>query len=395
MILQLTHGTTMSSQLDEGRTRYAMMTLHDLARQIVVASDPHALVELHQRTAFYPNGTGPVCLADLVDYLRRQAMGRGNEHADEAYDLTIDKFSRLDRKGDQDTASGSAGQQPRRLGMDCRRYFAAFVKYLDEQQATTGWMAALEREMFEGKVLQQLVCRHFHLSLRERHRSAFMTRYVWHLPGGALTLFMPRSISGRARRQWLEQNVKDVDPAQPNEQVRIQAIIDEKIGQPRLFSLSEEGGMDRRHLLAHRALSRGEDPLAISVEGLADTVAREKAANIHQQRPAIRALGEQKLREMIRQIFDGLMDDGYRLVDVAQQYGVSKATLSRFAGIRWDGGQNADLYPVPDLWRNTAGVVGSDPDFVEAAKRAGVWQRIKAVADAHMFVRDQEGKQTP
>jgi hypothetical protein len=80
---------------------------------------------------------------------------------------------------------------------------------------------------------------------------------------------------------------------------------------------------------------------------------------------------------MTRQILDALAEDQYCLAAVAQQYGLSKATLSRFAGIRWDPRGLPKVPRVPDLWRNIAKVVGSNPDFIEAAKRAGVWQSIE------------------
>jgi hypothetical protein len=90
-------------------------------------------------------------------------------------------------------------------------------------------------------------------------------------------------------------------------------------------------------------------------------------------------LGPEKLQAMIRRIFDGLADEQYCLVQVAEQYGLSKATLSRFAGIRWGSGSDPLASPVPDLWRNTAKVIGNDPDLVEAARHAGVWQQIELV----------------
>ena len=89
---------------------------------------------------------------------------------------------------------------------------------------------------------------------------------------------------------------------------------------------------------------------------------------------------------MIMEIFDAVTDQEYHLSATASKFGLSKATLSRFAGIRWGGNGQTIRSTVPDLWRNTAKVLGSDPDFVEATKRAGVWKRVEAVCEGDLSV---------
>lgn len=375
--LQILQRCRTAPESEDDRIQYAMLTLHELARRIATWGDAEALAEWHNRTPFYLEGEGPVCFVTFVDKLRRRALDRANEHADKAYDLTLDKFSRLDRLPHNHCAP--AVRSPSQGGPDCRCYFGAFARSLDKQQPLLEGMMGLERERHEAKILQGLVQRHFLLSLRDCQRNSFMTRYVWRLAGGDLTVLMPRSISGRARQKWLQANIGEVDLNRPNEQARIQAIIDHHVGQPRLLSLSEdrETAYDDELPLAQMP---GEDRLAVSVEGLADTVAKEKAANILKLRPAIQALGPAQLQEMILQIFDALADEQYCLVQTAQRFGLSKATLSRFAGIRWNADEATLGSGVPDLWRNTAQVIGNDPHFVEAANRAGVWQLVKQLA---------------
>jgi hypothetical protein len=355
----------------EGQSSCAAMSLHELARRVAEFGDATALSELHQRTTFLINGTQLVCLVMFVDYLHRQAFDHGNGYADRAYDLTIDKFSRLDDPSPHKLGDAGPTYFTGIAGPDCQHYFKAFVRYLDRKQSVLARMSALEREVFEAKALQMLVRRHFFLSLREAQRTAFMTRYVWHLPAGNLTLLMPRSLVGRARRRWLEAHVPDADPTRSGEQMRVQAIIDARVGQ------SQIGAFGQEHLWMRPAPIPGTDVFSVSADGLADAVAKEKTASLQDQRPAIRALGPVKLQTMIHQIFDDLADQRYCLADVAKQYGLSKATLSRFAGTRWDHGGGHMINAMPDLWLNTARVIGSDPDFVDAAKRAGIWQQIK------------------
>jgi len=124
------------------------------------------------------------------------------------------------------------------------------------------------------------------------------------------------------------------------------------------------------------------DPLAILIRREADasdlaaTVAQEKAEAIHEQRPAIQALGVSALRALVLRIFDALAEGHYEDSMLADAFGLSKATFSRFAGSRWQAGDNAR---VPDLWLNVARTLSAHTAFGEAAQRAGVWARVEEV----------------
>ena len=114
------------------------------------------------------------------------------------YDITIDKFSRLDSC--QETNRDEAACTDRRPRTDCRRYFDAYATHLARQQQAMERMTELEREMYEARALESLVRHHFKLALRECQRTSFMTRFVWRRPTGELVLKMPRSTlwSGQA-----------------------------------------------------------------------------------------------------------------------------------------------------------------------------------------------------
>ena len=106
-------------------------------------------------------------------------------------------------------------------------------------------------------------------------------------------------------------------------------------------------------------------------------MANEKAENINKQRSAIRALGRERLMELIHRIFDGIGCEGHNDVTVARDFGLSKATLSRFAGSRWRDVKKA----IPDLWLNTAHVLATNPVFREVVEQTGVWDQIKATLE--------------
>jgi len=350
------------------RTRpLGQLPLTGLVKRIVDDSDRQALDELHgYRSFFRHRDQSGLLLVGYVDRVRVAMLESGEGLcADEAYSLTIDKFSCLPQ--------GRSGTGP-----DCRNYFRAFVAATEKALRDAPPMPPLEEELCAARKLQGLVRRHFGLSLRECRRRGYMTRYVWRLPGGQLTLLMPAHLSGRERGTWLAAHVPDAAPDRPGEQHRVQAVIDEESGRELPPELTE--------ILcpavgpATRGWTDSADPG--TPDRLADAIACEKAASIGDQRPAVRALGPDRLRRMILRVFDdlaaGVFSDGV----VAREYGLSKATFSRFAGSQWngDGGNGRYEEGVPDLWRNTAHVLAGVPEFVEAARDAGVWKTVKAVA---------------
>ena len=164
------------------------------------------------------------------------------------------------------------------------------------------------------------------------------------------------------------------------ERERIQTIIDRLWSRRRVLSLDRLSQQEQ-------AVSADFGPVQSFVEeetsaqGLASFVAEEKAENITDQRPTIRALGPSRLRKLITTVFDSLAEDRYNAERIAMDYDLSKATFSRFAGSRWasdddtSGGRD-----IPDLWRNTAHVLARHEDFVAVARQAGVWDRVRRVA---------------
>jgi len=353
--------------------KYDGLSLVDLIRRIVEADDGLALREFHDgRTPFAYGERRSMRLVEYVDALRERSYrsswaGFSSAVCDQAYDLTIDKFSRL-------PSDEVERQDVKRDGPDCRYYFAAFLKRVSDVLGAQTVSDAIETEVKVARILQRMVTRHFQLSCLECHRRSkrLVSRYFWKVGEGIMCLWLPSYMERRAKRAWLERAVKDPDPRRPGERERIQSIIDRQLPAPKAVPLDQ-------CILADCDASAGNDGEpwsvveAVSVHGLAEAVAQEKANNIECQRRSIRALGARSLKKMIVEIFGGLsrgdLDDG----EMARRFGLSKATFSRFAGSRWS---QAAGVTVPDLWVNTAQTLAGHPVFVEAAQEAGVWQRV-------------------
>jgi hypothetical protein len=133
------------------------------------------------------------------------------------------------------------------------------------------------------------------------------------------------------------------------------------------------------------ALVRQESGL----EGLPQAVADEKASSILSLRPAIQALGKSGVRALVLRIFTDLIEGHYEEKRVAGLFGLSAATLTRFAGSRW---RLAPGVRPPDLWTNVGRWLSSKVPLVEAAKEAGIWddvqRTLQVAADADGEVRD-------
>ena len=375
---------------DEGPL-YPCRSLIDLARAIADHGDPNALAELLEHRPVFRLDGRRLLLSEFIMALLDAALGRGTGRTapdlvlEAAADLTLDKFSRL--PGDQRVEREMDGEvkQP---APDCRMYYKAFLD--GRNRAQKGRVSRIEEEVEAARALQGLVARHFRFSRLEceRRENPLISRYAWHLPGGTLRLWMPVNLGGRARRAWLEANVPDVDPLRPEEQRRVQDLIDRRFQMARTVPL-------RQHLI-DELVGPDEAPTdsdasrrEMVATNLARSVAREKANHIRDQRCAIQALGAAQLEAMVLRIFDDLDEDRLNLDAIARRFGVSKATLSRFAGSRWSAAEKAEGSPVPDLWANTAHVLADQPEFVEAAQRAGVWEQVKTTL-AHAQFGGQE-----
>jgi hypothetical protein len=364
------------SARDAQALSYQSMALTELVERIVRSSDRLALGELHDhRTLFRFRGGRPMLLAEFVEALRSTSLpvaitGHSHDVLERAYDITIDKFTSLPEN--LDIAVIQKTTSP-----DCRYYFQAFLQLMIKWIQDNPAMIPLKKEIKAAQILQHLVVRHFRFSCMEAKRSSNLSRsrYTWHVNGGLIYVQMPNQIPGRQRRIWLDANVENPDPTRPDEKRRVQEIIDERLGVPKHESLG-----DNEYQLSHQDTSN--TPIAsliqeeINVHGLAKVVAGEKAENLHSQRPAIQSLGRTKLKKLILRIFENLSEGHHAENKLADEFGLSKATYSRFAGSQWKGGS---AVKPPDLWTNVALTLARHETFMETAKEAGVWKNIERI----------------
>jgi len=115
------------------------------------------------------------------------------------------------------------------------------------------------------------------------------------------------------------------------------------------------------------------------LETLYERVADEKSESFQEQRPAIRKLGREKVRQLVLRILDGYVEQGSKDIDIAKEFNLSKATFSRFAGRDWQKSKDGSSMVVPDLWLNMAKMINQDPYFSEAAIRLGIKDMVDMI----------------
>ena len=365
----------------KGRIDYGKLTLLQLTGRIVNSGDPEALKELHdKRKIFHNQQKKPIYLAEYISGLMNTKMakfycGGDRQLIEDAYNLTLDKFFNIPKERASDQQQGPQGP-------NCMYYFKAFIICAENKLMAQPPANAIEAEIASAEILRSLITWHFHLSCLEAKRGAqkLRRRYMWTTNGKTLYLWIPLELPGQRAREWLQANIPDVDPHRPGEQDRVQAIVDRLLTKRKVFYLSQLDRLgERLPPSTHSLPSIIKDQ--ISVNGLAEVVATEKTENIKQQRPTVRLLGKDKLKQLIRTVFTRLAYGDYVEKDIALHFGLSFATFSRFAGAHWKGHQDdITMSRPPDLWKNTAGTLASHPDFVIAAQKTGVWKQISVVS---------------
>ncbi len=372
------------TSLDRVQRVYRRHSIVDLIRSIALESDERALSELHNhRRVFHYQDNRPLRLVEFIGVLRQRAPLEYSNAVDQAYDLTVDKFSHLPSL---DPATGRRSDG--RSGPDCRYYFNAFLDYVAKVRHKNGPVNPIQEERLSESVLQGLVCRHFQLSLLESSRNAqrHITKYEWRVNGDILRLWFPARLRGKDRRTWLENHVDSPDPSKPSERARIQAIINQWFN---ILPMPSEP-LSEFLLLPDERPALLAAAQEIPVRGFAKAVAREKALHIEKQRPSIQALGPDDLEQLVLRIFNDLNRNEFNASKIAREFNLNESTLNRFAKMKWD--ESTPEAGIPDLWLNAAQTLCAHPLFIEAAQEAGVWDTVNQIQQWIPPRRDYHGQ---
>jgi len=353
----------------------------ELIQRIVEDSDRLALkVLLETRKLFRLRDEElPLLLPEFLLKLRDRLASKVDEYgknkvlfADCAYDLTMSKYSNFAESNGSKLKSDDYDLKGSKV--DCRNYYRAFLRDIQRKQDKGKIKKQEEEELYAGRILQNRVYSNFSRSKQECKRDTpFSIRYAWKVKGAKLNLYYPSHVTAKEFRRWLEQNIQDVNFRNPFEQDRIQSIIDEKFDQGfHVFIDDPNTPLELETEMEDESSSADLKESDVFVDRFSKAVAQKKVEEIHELRPGIAKLGEKSIEHMILQIFSDLSEGDYSITRIADQYGASKPTLSRFAGSRWfEKLENDEEIKIPDLWKNAAEVLTKDLYFMEKVLVSG------------------------
>jgi len=355
-----------------------------LIKSIVNDSNREALNELLENRKLFYYKKKWILLSEFIWRLREKLAQKPgssrpviNDIIDETYELTITKFSNLPEgltNAEGKTKEISKTVKPKQV--DCRNYYRPVLKIFELWRKNNPNASELEQEQETGKILQRLVVKHFYLSRKEflRNKRPFSVRYDWKTKGKTITLWYPVELGPKLFKEWLKNKMKESKLDKAEMQAHLQSEIDKS------FFVGRRVDLDNKILDNNLRTDPSVDhDDSIINRSLADVVAAEKTNHIENLRPAIKSLGKNILGQLIHRIFDDLKDGVFEDNKIADDFGISKATFSRFAGSQWQKKLDQKEVMIPDLWKNTAKIVASDPEFIEAASEAGVMKNIAKV----------------
>ncbi len=359
------------------KIKYSLLSTFELIEKIAAQSDLHSLNCFLSERKLLQLNRKRYLLPEYLQLLRNRKYypfitippneKKLEEKIDLVYERTLFKFSIL---------STHAGEIS---GPFCDNQYRSLHKQVTMFIEANPNTAQIDLELEIESLIKKMVIRHLKYSWLEacRNINLLYQRYRWQLSSGTIELMKPISIKGRKFTKWLEEHIENPNPNDVREKQRIQKEINNWFGHSAEMSLDEENGL-------RNTLHSNYDPMKlIEEEYLGDKffekIAKEKSTNCHLLRSTIRNLGEVKIYQLVHKILSSFEYDEFNDTEIANEFGLSKATYSRFAGRDWKKG---GIYEVPDLWRNIAHVVTHDPIFLEVAIDLGVRDVIYNVLDA-------------
>lgn len=260
---------------------------------------------------------------------------------------------------------------PRLLGF-FKACAAAARRWHDANPAATLWQISCRLPHLYRNQAKRLIRRL--IADAERSEPGLRSDYRCRLNGRYATLYFPAWITGKARSRWLKALVAEEGYLDFHclSREHLQDLIDRRIGNPRWVSVDEAD-------VVQYAPRNQDTPLDILIAeedqkmNLIDRVVEFMVAHYKQLQPCLRKLGPSGVCAVSRRILEAMFGDDYQSSDVAKALGMSASTYSRIAG---RSRNTASRKRASDIAWAMAQVIKLDPQLIELARRAGVWDRV-------------------
>jgi hypothetical protein len=350
----------------------------ELIEKIAYHSDVDALNEILTNRALFKLDNKRYLLSEFLIRLRNKkfsqyiVVGKNireiDEYLDDVYDRTLDKYMILKPKTKNEKTEDPYYNI---------HYHNVYKKITEEKEKNLPkWEYEVEARVektFRNHVIGQIK-QSWLETLREKNKLYRRARRP--ISGKKVELKKPYWIEKRAFRKWLKKNINP-DWSQKGEKERIQNMIYNQYGYGNIVSIEDQ--TDRNYALATFMEPIDYKEKVERKEYLVRTIADEKADSIEQQRPAIRNLGKEKLKQLVFKILNNITKRGYKDIEIAHEFKLTKATFSRFAGKFHKKRKIGDSPIIPDLWENIAQFVIKDPYFIQIAADLEINEIIKLI----------------
>lgn len=221
-------------------------------------------------------------------------ISRNEQHLEEKFDLTynrtLQKFSVLQTNKEKIEGPYSNNQYQELLNQ--------ILEYQKQKKEAT----QIDVEIKIEELLKRMIIRHIKYSWLEvcRMSNRLYQRYRWELPTGTIELKKPQGIDGRDFTEWLNKNIKDPNPLQKNEKYRVQKEIDDWFGH---YVEVDYSDIENYHNKNENIYAESEK----YPENFTELIAGEKSKTADQQRPAIRNLGKEKIKDLVVRILEDIL----------------------------------------------------------------------------------------
>jgi len=370
---------------------YDRLSTVDVIERIAIDRDHNVLhYFLEKRKIFYHTNRWLV----LSDYIRAHsttgipgyilsAFVDKEEFGNQVYDLTLRRFTPMYFANSTSRGKRGSSGTSESTSAGCFKLYYLVLEGMKSWRDENPEATQLEEERQVGILFQGLINWHFCFCIKEAIRKAnrLQKRYTWQIENGSVTVYRPVWISVSEFRSWLEEHIDNPDRKRPGEKERIQHLVDV------FFSSGGFIPFDTVEEEAYKYPEIYESPVYLESHDetnvLAHRVAIKKELEIERLRPAIQSLGKENIKRLVLRILNDLADGQYNTSRIIEEFNLSKAALSRFAGIRWNiSAESAAKQRIPDLWRNVAEVVMSDPESIESAVSVGTKEIVQTICES-------------
>lgn len=362
---------------NENRQKYASLSTYELIKRIVQYCDVderNYLLDFrriiqHEKTwMLIPEYILYLCKYEIPFNLDRSKYEDREEFEDRVYELTNARFIEFPKENSR--------------GEGCLNQYNHILNVVRESDYPED---SIKIEQLISAELKKTIRRQFYLCIKEGHRqiNPFQKRYEWRRDGKKIImLYRPTTVDVGSVTRWLDESFPVIDDTDPEFKEKVQDALDQRFGSGFFIRLDEE--YDDGDQKFEIPVAPKEYDASPDYQEIISWVVKRKDLEFDELRSGIQNLGRERVKELVFEIMDSNSKGKYEQNKIAEAFGVSKSTMSRFAGTKWDTEQET----VPDLWRNAIRVILAKPEFIELAAENGLENIIKELTATD--TRDQE-----